>query len=296
MLPSAREAVRGAAALLAEAGVPSPDVDARLLAEYLLGRPLALAPASADLPDGGAGFLADYADLVARRAAREPLQHLTGAMYFRRLTLPAGPGVFVVRPETEALVDEALTLLAELAGDGPARVVDLCTGSGAIALAIATERPRTAVHAVELSPVAARAAAAAADAHRADLDAVGSALEVVRGDATDPGALAHLDGTVDVVVSNPPYIPPDAVPRDPEVRDHDPDLALYGGGVDGLEIPARVLARARALLRPGGAVVMEHAETQASALRASAARDGWTGVRTAADLAGRDRHLVARRP
>lgn len=294
-VPALRDAVRGAAALLAEAGVPSPEVDARLLAEHLLGRPLALAPALDDLPDGGAGFLAAFADLVARRAAREPLQHLTGVMHFRHLTLPAGPGVFVVRPETELLVDEALALLRELAGEGPARVVDLCTGSGAIALSLATERAGTEVWAVELSGTAARAAATSAADHAGALPA-GSALEVLRGDATDPAVLAHLDGTVDVVVSNPPYIPPDAVPRDPEVRDHDPDLALYGGGVDGLEIPARVLARAWALLRPGGAVVMEHAEVQAAALRAIAQDAGWAGVRTVVDLAGSDRHLVARKP
>ena len=300
MLPSAREAVRGAAALLAEAGVPSPDVDARLLAEHVLadhlaGRPLALAPDLAALPGGGADLLAEYAELVARRAAREPLQHLTGVMYFRHLALPARPGVFVVRPETESLVDEALALLSRIAGSGPARVVDLCTGSGSIALALATERPGTHVHAVELSPVAARAAAASAESHAAELAAVGSAVTVVAGDATDAAVLAHLDGTVDLVVANPPYIPDDAVPRDPEVRDHDPELALYGGGEDGLDVPARVLARAWALARPGAAVVLEHAEVQGAALRALARADGWKDARTALDPAGRERHLIAHR-
>lgn len=295
-----REVVRGAAALLAEAGVPSPGVDARLLAEHLLGGPLALAPGTVEeLGEGpggeGGAFLRDYADLVARRARREPLQHLTGVMHFRRLTLPAGPGVFVVRPETEALAEWALADLRDLMGADPAIVVDLCTGSGALALALGTERPRTTVHAVELSAPAAAAARASAERLAPEASRVSSAVTVHQGDATDPAVLADLDGSVDLVVANPPYVPPDAEPVDPEVRDHDPDIALYGGGVDGLEIPRGVLTRAARLLRPGGVVLMEHAEVQGRAARALATSLGFAHVATLLDLTGRDRFLRARR-
>lgn len=273
-----RAAVRGAGALLAEAGVPSPDVDARLLAEHVLGGPLV----TAGLPRSDQ--LTAFAALVERRRRREPLQHLTGEMFFRYLRLVSEPGAFVVRPETEVVAEEAITVARQVPAP---RVVDLCTGSGAIALAVATEVPTATVWAVELSlealPVAARNVAELAP-H----------VALVPGDAAT--ALPELDGTVDVVVSNPPYVPPDAVPQDPEVRDHDPDLALYGGGSDGLDVPRAVLATAARLLRPGGTVVMEHAEVQAAAARAAAVATGaFTDVRTVQDLTGRDRMVVARR-
>ncbi len=258
--------------------MPSPDVDARLLAEHVAGSPLILAgpPTPAQLTG--------YAALVDRRRRREPLQHITGEMYFRHLRLTAGPGAFVVRPETELVAEEAI---AAARGRPAPRVVDLCTGSGAIALAVATEVPAAEVWAVELSPPALELARR----NVADLD---PRVTLVAGDAAS--ALPELDGTVDVVVSNPPYVPPDAVPQDPEVRDHDPDLALYGGGADGLDVPRAVLRTAARLLRPGGVVVMEHAEVQAAAVREAAAVIGaFTDVRTVPDLSGRDRMVVARR-
>ncbi|PYG00519.1 release factor glutamine methyltransferase [Georgenia satyanarayanai] len=273
-----REAVRGAAALLADAGVPSPDVDARLLAEHVLAGPLV----TAERP--GPDQLTDFAALVDRRRRREPLQHLTGEMFFRHLRLVSEPGAFVVRPETEMVAEEAITAARQLPAP---RVVDLCTGSGAIALAVATEVPTAAVWAVELSPQALAVAAR----NVADL---APHVTLVPGDAAT--ALPELDGTVDVVVSNPPYVPPDAVPHDPEVRDHDPDLALYGGGTDGLDVPRAVLLTAARLLRPGGTVVMEHAEVQAAAARAACVQTGaFSDVRTVRDLTGRDRMVVARR-
>jgi release factor glutamine methyltransferase len=284
-----REAVAGAAAVLAAAGVPSPRHDALALAAHALGLDgLVLAVA----PPADAGFLARYADLVERRRRREPLQHILGWMPFRNLRLPAGPGVFVVRPETEvvaqAAIDEAAARAA--AGTEPV-VVDLCTGSGAIALAVATEVPAARVHGVELSAAAlgyARRAAAALS------DVLARPVDLREGAAR--AAFPDLDGTVDVVVANPPYIPPHAVPTDPEVREHDPDLALYGGGADGLDVPRDVIAAAARLLRPGGLVVMEHADVQAEAVRRLVAASGaFAHPRTLPDLTGRDRMVVARR-
>lgn len=270
--------MRGAGRVLAEAGVASPEHDARLLAEHLLGRHLVLAgpPTAAELTG--------YAELVERRRRREPLQHITGEMFFRHLRLRSAPGVFVVRPETELVAEQAI--VAARRAPAP-RVVDLCTGSAAIALAVATEVPGSQVWAVELSEAAAAGAAGNIAEHAPQ-------VTLVRGDAAT--ALPELDGTIDVVVANPPYVPPDAVPRDVEVREHDPQLALYGGGTDGLEVPRAVVATAVRLLVPGGTFVMEHAEVQAAAVRAICRDTGaLSDIRTEQDLTGRDRMVVARR-
>jgi release factor glutamine methyltransferase len=282
--PSIAQLVAAAERVLAEAGVPSPGFDARALAEWsfdldrrqvLLG---ALRP--------GADELSGFAAAVERRRLREPLQHITGRTWFRHLELAVERGVFVPRPETEvvaqAAIDAALGLSAPL-------VVDLCCGAGGIAVAVATEVPGSRVVAVDLS-----AAAVRLTRRNADRAGVG-ALRLEQGDVREPELLVDLDGSVDVVVSNPPYIPPDAEPVDPEVRDHDPALALYGGGTDGLELPAAVLVAAHRLLRPGGVVVMEHAEVQDAAVRALAADLGFTALRTIADLTGRPRAVVATR-
>lgn len=299
---------------LADAGVASPQADAELLLAHALGVDRAevrrLAVLGREVPDEvGRAF----ADLVARRAAREPLQHLTGVAAFRHLELAVGPGVFVPRPETEEVaqvaVDEAAKVTAERAGAG-AVVVDLCTGSGAIALAVATEVPGARVHAVELDKDAHAWAERNVDA----LSAVAAGLpagatpdepperivRLVKGDART--ALYGIDGTADVVVSNPPYVPSDAVPVDPEVAEHDPAVALYGLGPDGLEVPRGITDAAARLLRPGGLYVMEHAEVQAEAARAmvAAARDAdglpaFGEPETRKDLTGRPRMVVARR-
>ncbi|MPV38973.1 peptide chain release factor N(5)-glutamine methyltransferase [Georgenia subflava] len=267
--------------MLTDAGVPSPAVDARLLAEHLLGGPLVLAPAV------DTELLARYAELVRRRGRREPLQHITGTMAFRHLVLHAAPGAFVSRPETEVVAGVAVDAAGAVAAGGRIPVVvDLCTGSGAIALAVATEVPGSVVHAVELSD----AALAVARRNVADL---APDVHLVAGDAAT--ALPELDGTVDVVVSNPPYIPPDAVPVDVEVREHDPDVALYGGGPDGLTVPRAVVATAARLLRPGGVLVMEHAEVQSAAVREIVRAAGLGQVTTGVDLTGRDRYVSARR-
>lgn len=287
-VPGLRAYVEGATAVLAEAGVPSPRHDAVALAAYALGLPhveLVLPP---PLPEGFAGR---YAALVERRRAREPLQHIVEHAVFRYVTLRVEPGVFVPRPETETVAQLAIDEATALASRGARPlVVDLCTGTGAIAVSVDAEVPASRVVAVDLSDEAVALA-------RHNAGAVASpALRVVQGDVRDPGLLAELDGTVDVVVSNPPYIPPDAVPLDPEVRDHDPDLALYGGGADGLDVPRAVVAAAARLLAPGGLLVMEHAEVQDADARAAATASGcFVDVRTVADLTGRPRTLVARR-
>ena len=282
-----RAALREAARLLTAAGVPSAEHDARALAAHALGIER-LEPALAPAPP--ADFFPAFAALVERRCAREPLQHIVGTAPFRYLTLAVRPGVFVPRPETETVAQHAVDEARRVASAGwTPVVVDLCCGGGAIALAVATEVPGAGVTAVDASPEAVALT-------RENARACDASVRVVHGDATAAQVLADLDGTVDVVVSNPPYIPPDAVPLDPEVRDHDPALALYGGGPDGLEVPRGVVARAAALLRGGGLLVVEHADVQGPGMReVVAAQGGFEQVRTVQDLTGRDRMVVARR-
>jgi release factor glutamine methyltransferase len=275
-----RTAVREATARLAAAGIPSPEADAVALAAHALATDPAQVRRSMVLgapePDG-------YAALVAEREARVPLQHLTGVAHFRRLSLAVGPGVFVPRPETEATAGLAIDAAAA-AGPG-ALVVDLCTGSGAIALAVKDEVPDARVRAVELSDLAHGWAVA-------NRDRLGLDVEVRLGDATT--SFDDLEGEVDVVVSNPPYIPVGAVPVDPEVRDHDPQVALYGGSADGLAVPLAVAARAAVLLRAGGVLVMEHADSQGMTLpRALRATGRWADVVDHVDLTDRPRTTVA---
>lgn len=281
-------ALRAGAARLAAAGVASARVDVELLAAHALGTDrsgVQLAALRGDPAPAGLGAL------VERRAGREPVQHIVGRAAFRTLELAVGPGVFVPRPETEQVAQVAVDEAAAVAARRPGalvRVVDLCTGSCAIALAVAHEVPVAEVHAVELD-----GAAHAWAARNVAGQAAGSRVSLVRGDART--ALRGLDGTVDVVVSNPPYIPPDAVPVDPEVH-ADPAVALYGLGPDGLAVPRGIVAAAARLLRPDGLLVMEHADVQGAAVRELVGSTGlFTGVATRQDLAGRDRMVVARR-
>ncbi|MCC3267866.1 peptide chain release factor N(5)-glutamine methyltransferase [Arthrobacter gengyunqii] len=275
-------ALREAAATLAAAGVPTPAVDAELLAAHLLGesrgRVKALAFTDAPVPSG-------YAELVAERASRVPLQHLTGSASFRYLELKVGPGVFVPRPETETVaqlaIDHARDVLA--AGKSPVKAVDLGTGSGAIAASLASEVPEADVCAVELSPLALAWA-------RRNLEPLG--VRLVHDDLRT--ALAEENGTFDVVVSNPPYVPADAVPNEPEAAEHDPAMALYGGGRDGLELPLAAAATAARLLLPNGYFVMEHAEVQAERIAALLSAEAcWRNVATHTDLNGRPRATSA---
>ncbi|MDQ1289908.1 MAG: release factor glutamine methyltransferase [Actinomycetota bacterium] len=300
--PSLSAAVRDAERRLRDAGVASPRADAERLAAHVLrsgpGEVAAAVVLGRILDDAEA---ARYEELVAHRAARVPLQHLTGRAPFRTIELEVGPGVFVPRPETETVAGLAIDAVlaagaARAGGDGAgagATVVDLCSGSGAIALAVAVEVPASRVVAVEREPHA------RAWAERNIARLAPGRVELLAGDVTadpsaDGGPLAAHRASVDVVVANPPYIPDGSRPVDPEVAGHDPAAALYGGGPDGLAVPRAVVVLAARLLRPGGVLVMEHGDAQGRACRALAAPPVWTGARTRADLTGRDRAVVAR--
>ncbi len=280
-------AVRAAAVeRLSAAGIPTPDVDAELLIGHVTG--LGRGELAAALVMGktlSARDAAHLAELVDRRAAREPVQHITGTAWFRSLRLSVGPGVFVPRPETELLVQYAIDELRAVADPKPV-AVDLGTGSGAIALSIATEVPQSEVFAVENSVDAFVWA-------RQNAEQVGAPNATVVFDDI-AHALSRLDGTVALVVSNPPYVPDAAIPRDPEVRLHDPAHALYGGA-DGLDVVREVSATARRLLRPGGRVLIEHGEVQGEAIRDLLAADGWSAPATFRDLTQRDRITSATR-
>jgi release factor glutamine methyltransferase len=273
---STKALVTAAAARLREAGVASPDFDAAELLAFVTGS------SRLHLSEPTPEQQVRYDELIAQRAARAPLQHLTGTAAFRYRELAVGPGVFVPRPETEVMVGWILDRLAAVKNP---LVVDLCTGSGAIAGAIATERPDSTVHAVELS------AEACAWARR-NLAGTGAILH--EGDID--GCLPELDGQVDAVISNPPYIPLTAWESvTAEVRDHDPALALWSGD-DGLDEIKVVAATAGRLLKPGGWFACEHADVQGESAPAVFAATGlFTEVRENKDLAGRNRFATGRR-
>lgn len=275
-----------ATAILESAGVPGARVDAELLAGHVLGisRGGVQAKVATDAALGPDEAIA-LAELVERRAAREPLQHITGVAYFRSLELAVGPGVFVPRPETESVAQLAIDALRAIPSPEPIGV-DLGTGSGAIALALATEVPHARVYGVEVSP-------RAYVWTRQNFRAVGAPNATpVFIDLAE--ALPDLDGLVDVVISNPPYIPLGAIPRDPEVRLHDPEIALYGGE-DGLDVVRRVSTTARRLLRSGGTLVIEHGELQSAAIADLLRADGWRAIAHHRDLTLRDRATTALR-
>ncbi|MBB6472256.1 peptide chain release factor N(5)-glutamine methyltransferase [Sphaerisporangium rubeum] len=270
-----------ATARLAEAGVPSPRTDAEEIAAFVHG---VRRGQLHTVKDGE--FDALFWEGVARRAAREPLQHITGRAYFRYLSLEVGPGVFVPRPETEVVAGWAIDRLREMDVASPL-VVDLGTGSGAIALSIAQEVALAQVHAVEVDPVA------YGWAKRNIVEHGQGRVSLHPEDLAD--CLPELNGRVDLVISNPPYIPPGAVPRDPEVRDYDPSRALYGSGQDGLDEVRAVERTARRLLRAGGLVAVEHSDQQGSEVYLVFSEDrGWRDTRDHEDLAGRDRFVTAR--
>ena len=278
--------VRATAAL---AQVPSPRVDAELLAAHLLydGSRSRLQHAALMGERLTPAQVAEYEALVARRASREPLQHITGSAPFYRLELSVGPGVFVPRPETELLVEEALKVLnaRTASATGQLHIVDLCTGSGAIAAAVKSELPNAQMFAVELSEEAIPYA-------RKNLEPLG--VHLVQGDALT--ALTELAGRFDAVLSNPPYIPSGNVPADPEAALHDPEMALYGGGADGMQMPSAIAARAYELLAPGGFFMMEHDDTQEGAVAELLARVGFERCYPVRDLNGRARHSAGYKP
>lgn len=281
-MSAVRALLSSAAATLADAGVASPQADAAFLLAHVAGVDRGRLALLDRVP---AEQQAAYAELIRRRADREPLQHLTGHAAFRHVELAVGPGVFVPRPETELLAGWAIDVARAVAAGGRTPVVvDLCTGSGAIARAMIDEVPTAQVHAVELDE----------QAHLwAERNLAGTGVDLRQGDMAD--AFADLDAGVDVVVCNPPYIPVEAWESvAPEARDHDPALALWSGddGLDAFRVLERTAAR---LLRPGGRVGAEHADAQGESAPAVFAATGrWSDVRDHRDLAGRPRYVTAR--
>lgn len=279
------EALELATDKFSAAGVLSPSVDAELLGCFILEATRSeltlLAITGESFPENR---LADFLEAVKRREKREPIQHITGLAPFRHLELEVGPGVFIPRPETEQLVDLAIQKIESI--QNPV-IVDLCSGSGAISIALNTEVAGSRVYSVELSK-----------------DAFAFLTRNYQRYGLDPKALRHenlttaleeLKAGVDLVVSNPPYIPDSAIPIDLEVQLHDPAVALYGGE-DGLDVIRLISTRAWYLLRPGGHLVLEHANTQASAIGELLLTQGWHEVVSASDLTGKDRMISAVRP
>lgn len=284
-----RLAILEAARTLEEAGVPNASIDAEILAAHVVG---VERPRLGLIPLVDREVLDRYERLIAERATRVPLQHLVGEAHMGDITVAIGPGVFIPRPETELLFGWAL---AYLEGNHhraePPVVLDLCTGSGILALAIANARPDAVVHAVELDPQALSWARRNADAQAVAGD---TPINLTQGDVTDRGLLAELEGGVDLIVANPPYVP-DGVEVDVEVRDHDPAMAVFAGA-DGLSVIRPLVFNAARLLRIGGAVAIEHDDangTQTADL--FRARRVFGEVSEHPDLAGRPRFVVARR-
>jgi release factor glutamine methyltransferase len=272
-----RRVIRAAEVALAEAGVGSPRTDAELLAAHAAatdrGR-LAFA-------DTGPEFLDRYHGLVAQRAKRVPLQHLTGTAAFGPVTVQVGPGVFIPRPETESLLEWAVVQ------DLPPQpiIVDLCTGSGALALALSQNWPDARVIAVDDSEDA---------LGYARRNTAGTPVELIQADVTAPGLLAELDGRVDLVVANPPYIP-DGAALEPEVAEHDPPHALFGGP-DGMAVIDRIVEVAARLLRDGGRCAVEHDDTTSSrTVEAFSGTGRFVDVTARNDLTGRPRFVTATR-
>ena len=269
---------------LSGTGIVSARVDAELLLAHALNISksdlLIEVALDSEIPEDIAGIFIEF---IQRRSLREPLQHIVGVAYFRNLELSVGPGVFIPRPETEAVAEVAIEFLR---AKESSIVVDLGTGSGALAISISTEVPGSEVYAVEISEAAYPYTKSNFEKYGLDLS------RLLLGDLSD--AFEELAGRVSVVVSNPPYIPLDMVPRDIEVRLHDPEIALYGGQ-DGLDVIRKVQARAKFLLEPSGLLLIEHAEIQSDAVRELLLLEGWQEVVAHKDLTGRDRSVSAKR-
>ncbi|MGH4026072.1 MAG: peptide chain release factor N(5)-glutamine methyltransferase [Pseudonocardiaceae bacterium] len=280
-----RLAIREAQRMLAEAGVGSPRVDAELLAAHVLGVDRGRLPL---IPLVEPAVLEELRELVLRRAQRVPLQHLTGSAALGGVDVAVGPGVFIPRPETELLLVWGLSLLAEMTAP---LVIDLCTGSGALALATARARPDAEVHAVEKDPVALSWARCNAGARAS---AGETPITQHSADIADPALLTTLDGRADLVLCNPPYVPVGAtVP--PEVAWHDPATAVFAGP-DGLAVITDAIRTGTRLLRDGGGIAIEHDDSHATAVPGLlAARRVLTDVTDHSDLAGRPRFATARR-
>lgn len=281
-----RNAIAEATATLADAGIDSARIDAEELAAHLLGVERGLL-AFIDSP--GEEFFARYRELVDARSRRVPLQHLTGTAPFGPLMLQVGPGVFIPRPETESLLEWAFKAVARQQLPAKPLVVDLCTGSGALAVSLARNWPDATVLAIDDS-----AAALSYARRNALVYAKGSGLRFVEADVTAPALLPELDGRVDLIVANPPYIPAGAQ-LDPEVADHDPHHALFGGP-DGMAVVTAIVGLAARWLRPGGRIAVEHDDTTSSqTVELFSATGLFENIEPRHDLAGRPRFVTATR-
>ncbi len=280
-----RLAIAEASRILGQAGVASPRADAEILAAHVLGVERGRLPL---VPLVDASVIDALGDLVARRAKRVPLQHITGWAAIGAITVDVGPGVFVPRPETDLLLEWGIALLG---GRADPIVVDLCTGSGALALAVAHARPDAQVYAVDNDPTALAWARRNADARSAAGD---TPITLYSGDIADGRLFSELDGMVDLVLCNPPYVPNgSALP--PEVADHDPAQAVFArdGGLAAIRSAVSLAAR---LLVPGGGVAIEHDDTHGESVPALlSARRVLSEVDAHADLAGRPRFATALR-
>ena len=299
------ELVRSASAMLRASGVDTPEHDAKLLAAEAFGvdlqtvdKAMLMGSETSELAKQGAkqsgedAALKRFHTMVDRRSKREPLQHITGHAPFRYLDLKVGPGVFIPRQETELVVQEGVDWITKH-GMYSAKVVDLCAGSGAIGLSFVTEVPGSEVWAVEQSERTAQWARRNLDETTKRYPAIAGNYHLKIADATQMPTLNQLDGTIDIVLTNPPYVPLSDIPVQPEVRDYDPDLALYGGSADGTLIPERIISRASKLLKPGGLMVMEHDVTQGERLAAFARTCDFVDVVVHNDYTGRPRYLTA---
>jgi release factor glutamine methyltransferase len=273
-----RCAIDSATTLLADAGIDSARHDAEELAAHLAGTErgrLALLPTPDD------NFFDRYRVTIAERSRRVPLQHLTGAAAFGPLMLTVGPGVFIPRPETEAMLEWAT---AQRLPDAPL-IVDLCTGSGALALGLARQWPDARVIGIDDSDAA---------LEYAHTNAKGATVELLKADVTAPGALSQLDGQVNLLVSNPPYVP-DGAELDPEVLDHDPSHAVFGGP-DGMTVITAIVQLAQRMLSPGGLFAVEHDDTtSAQTAELISGTAAFEDVVRRQDLARRPRFVTARR-
>jgi release factor glutamine methyltransferase len=273
-----RRAIDSAAAQLAEAGIDSARYDAEELAAHLVGTERGRLTL---LESPGDEFFGRYRDIVAARSRRVPLQHLTGTAAFGPVLLHVGPGVFIPRPETEAML--AWATAQQLTARSV--IVDLCTGSGALAVALAWHRPTARVIGIDDSDAA---------LEYARRNVGGTGVELLRADVTEPGLLPELDRRVDLVVANPPYVPDD-VALEPEVAQHDPPHAVFGGP-DGMAVIAAVVRLAGRWLRPGGLFAVEHDDTTSSRTVELVEGTGlFVDIEARRDLAGRPRFVTATR-
>lgn len=290
-MASASELLALARARLEDAGVPSPQVDARELLAFVLNcssRDLLARVTDIDVPPDLAGL---FEGLVAQRCQRIPLQHLVGIAYFRNLELAVGPGVFIPRPETELLAQSGIDFLNQISDRKIA--VELCAGSAAVGLSLATEVANVDVYVVEVSEDAYGWLRENQEKYAEEILRKNSIFRSVNADATDSELLTNLNGTVDVLLCNPPYIPDGMIPRDPEVREHDPALALFGGE-DGLDVIRKLLPVCQRLLRTGGLLAIEHADVQGESLPNLLVQfGGWSEVQDHLDYNQRPRFTTA---